>query len=62
MIWIATGNKRLDGHIRALMNFNSELDTPACMNSPLTSSDIETLRKRIKSINTLLNKVAKRKK
>jgi len=62
MIWISTGNKWLDGHIRALMNFHDELDTSACMNSPLTSSDIETLEKRIKSINTLLNKVAKRKK
>lgn len=60
MIWSATGNQWLDNHIRNLMNFNSELDTGACIHSPLTNDEIEALRKKFKSINTLLAKVAKR--
>ena len=59
-IWEMTGNKWLDSKLRAIMDFNSELNTSACHNSPLTQDEMETLNKRFKSINLLLNKVAKR--
>lgn len=59
-MWEMTGNKWLDDKIRDVMNFNSELNSPACQNSPLTQDEMETLNKRFKSINSLLNKVAKR--
>lgn len=59
-IWAMTGDKWLDSKIRDIMNFNSELNSLACHNSPLTQDEIETLNKRFKSINLLLNKVAKR--
>ena len=59
-MWEMTGNKWLDGKIRAIMDFNSELNSPACHNSPLTRDEMEALNKRFKSINLLLNKVAKR--
>lgn len=42
------------------MNFNSELDSGACIHSPLTNDEIVALRRKFKSINTLLTKVAKR--
>ena len=35
-IWEMTGNKWLDSKLRAIMDFNSELNTSACHNSPLT--------------------------
>ena len=59
-IWELTGNKWLDSKIRDIMDFNSELNSLACHNSPLTQDEMETLNKRFKSINLLLNKVAKR--
>ena len=59
-IWEMTGNKWLDSKIRAIIDFNSELNSLACHNSPLTRDEMETLNKRFKSINLLLNKVAKR--
>lgn len=59
-MWKLTGNKWLDSKIRAIMDFNSELNTHACHTSPLTQDEIETLNRRFKSINLLLNKVAKR--
>lgn len=59
-MWEMTGNKWLDSKIKAVMDFNSELNSLACHNSPLTQDEIETLNKRFKSINTLLTKVAKR--
>lgn len=49
MLWIKTGNKWLDGKVIELMN------------SPLTTEEVETIERRLKSLNTLLNKVAKRK-
>ena len=61
MIWIKTGNKWLDGKVVELMNFHDELNSLACMNSPLTTEEVETIERRLKSLNTLLNKVAKRK-
>lgn len=60
MIWYKTGNMWLDNKMNEIMQFNSELDTPAAMNSPLTDEERETLHRRFKSINLLLNKVAKR--
>ena len=60
MIWTTTGNQWLDSKIRDIMNFNSELDSGACMHSPLTNDEIAALRRKFKSINTLLTKVAKR--
>lgn len=60
MIWYKTGNMWLDNKMNEIMQFNSELDTPAAMNSPLTNEERETLHRRFKSINLLLNKVAKR--
>ena len=62
MLWIKTGNKWLDGKVIELMNFHDELKSLACMNSPLTTEEVETIKRRLKSLNTLLNKVAKRKK
>ena len=62
MLWIKTGNKWLDGKVVELMNFHNELKSLACMNSPLTTEEVETIKRRLKSLNTLLNKVAKRKK
>ena len=59
-MWSMTGDKWLDSKIRAVMDFNSELNSLACHNSPLTRDEMETLNKRFKSINSLLNKVAKR--
>lgn len=59
-MWEMTGNKWLDSKIKAIMDFNSELNSLACHNSPLTLDEMETLNKRFKSINLLLNKVAKR--
>lgn len=59
-IWGMTGDKWLDSKIKAVMDFNSELNSLACHNSPLTQDEVETLNKRFKSINLLLNKVAKR--
>ena len=59
-MWKLTGDKWLDSKIRAIMDFNSELNTAACHNSPLTRDEMETLNKRFKSINSLLNKVASR--
>ncbi len=59
-MWAMTGNKWLDSKIKAVMDFNSELNSLACHNSPLTQDEVETLNKRFKSINSLLNKVAKR--
>ena len=59
-MWGMTGDKWLDSKIRDIMNFNSELNSPACHTSPLTQDEMTTLNKRFKSINTLLNKVAKR--
>lgn len=60
MVWMSTGNFWLDNKIKDLINFNSELDTGACMNSPLTNDEIAALRKKFKSINVLLTKVARR--
>ena len=60
MMWMDTGNRWLDGHIRALYNFHSEIDSCAGIASPLTAEERETLHRRFKSINTLLCKVAKR--
>lgn len=60
MMWMTTGNHWLDSKIKDVMNFNSELDTGACMNSPLTNDEIAALRKKFKSINILLTKVARR--
>ena len=59
-MWAMTGNKWLDSKIRAVMDFNSELNSPAAHSSPLTVDDRIALNKKFKSINTLLNKVAKR--
>lgn len=59
-MWSMTGDKWLDSKIKAMMDFNSELNSLACHNSPLTQDEMETLNKRFKSINLLLNKVAKR--
>ena len=59
-MWSMTGDKWLDSKIKAMMDFNSELNSLACHNSPLTQDEMETLNKRFKSINALLNKVAKR--
>ena len=59
-MWTMTGDKWLDSKIKAIMDFNSELNSAACHNSPLTQDEMETLNKRFKSINLLLNKVAKR--
>lgn len=61
MIWYKTGNMWLDNKMNEIMKFNSELNTPAAMNSPLTDEERETLHRRFKSINLLLTKVAKRK-
>jgi hypothetical protein len=61
MLWIKTGNKWLDGKVVELMNFHDELKSLACTNSPLTTEEVETIERRLKSLNTLLNKVAKRK-
>ena len=58
--WAMTGNKWLDSKIKDIMDFNSELNSLACHTSPLTQDEVETLNKRFKSINSLLNKVAKR--
>ena len=58
--WELTGNKWLDSKIKDIMDFNSELNSLACHNSPLTQDEMTTLNKRFKSINSLLNKVAKR--
>lgn len=60
MMWATTGNQWLDSKIKDIANFNSELDTGACMNSPLTNDEIAALRKKLKSINVLLTKVARR--
>ena len=59
-MWAMTGNKWLDSKIKDIMDFNSELNSLACHNSPLTQDEVTTLNKRFKSINSLLNKVAKR--
>ena len=59
-MWAMTGNKWLDSKIRAVMDFNSELNSLAAHSSPLTVDDRIALNKKFKSINTLLNKVAKR--
>lgn len=59
-MWSMTGNKWLDSNIRAIMDFNSELNSPAAHSSPLTVDERIALNKKFKSINTLLNKVAKR--
>ena len=59
-MWAMTGNKWLDSKIKDIMDFNSELNSLACHNSPLTQDEMTTLNKRFKSINSLLNKVAKR--
>lgn len=60
MIWTSTGNQWLDSKIQDIMNFNSELDSGACIHLPLTNDEIAALRRKFKSINTLLTKVAKR--
>lgn len=60
MIWYKTGNMWLDNKMNEIMQFNSELDTSAAMNSPLTDEEREILHRRFKSINLLLTKVAKR--
>ena len=59
-MWAMTGDRWLDSKIKAIMDFNSELNSLACHNSPLTQDEVTTLNKRFKSINSLLNKVAKR--
>lgn len=40
-----TGNPWLDGHVRNLMDFHSELDSCAAIASPLTAEEIDTLHK-----------------
>lgn len=60
MMWMETGSPWLDRHVKNLMNFNSELSSCAAMASPLTAEEIDALHRRIKSINTVLCKVAKR--
>ena len=59
-MWAMTGNKWLDSKIKAIMDFNTELNSAACHTSPLTRDEMETLNRRFKSINLLLNKVARR--
>lgn len=59
-MWAMTGDKWLDSKIRAVMDFNSELNSFAAHSSPLTVDERIALNKKFKSINTLLNKVAKR--
>ena len=48
MIWTTTGNQWLDSKIRDIMNFNSELDSGACMHSPLTNDEIAALAQSIR--------------
>ena len=60
MIWYKTGNMWLDNRMNDIIQFHSELYTPAAINSPLTDEERETIHRRFKSINTLLTKVAKR--
>ena len=60
MIWYKTGNMWLDNRMNDIMQFHSELYTPAAINSPLTDEERETIHRRFKSINALLTKVAKR--
>jgi Trp operon repressor len=60
MIWYKTGNIWLDQRMDDIIQFNSELYTPAALNSPLTDDEREALHRRFKSINSLLTKVAKR--
>ena len=59
-MWAMTGNKWLDSKIRDIMDFNTELNSLAAHSSPLTVDERIALNKKFKSINTLLNKVAKR--
>ena len=61
MLWVKTGNKWLDRKVVELMNFHDELKSLACINSPLTTEEVEAIERRLKSLNALLNKVAKRK-
>ena len=42
MLWIKTGNKWLDGKVIELMNFHDELKSFACINSPLTTDEVES--------------------
>lgn len=60
MIWTATGNEWIDARIRDLVNFDSGLDTAACQASPLTPEEVEAIRRKLKSFNSLFTKVAKR--
>lgn len=60
MIWSATGNYWLDGWIRHVMNFESELDSPACSRAPLDSKDREDLRKCVEKLNKINQRIRKR--
>ena len=60
MIWSTIGNKWFDKWIREISSLNSQLDSCACDNSPLTFIETEELRKAFKKINKVNTKIAKR--
>ena len=60
MIWSTIGNKWFDKWIREISSLNSQLDSCACDDSPLTFIEIEELRKAFKKINKVNTKIVKR--
>lgn len=60
MIWSLTGNQWLDNKFRQIINFSIELGSAACRNSLLDAKDIETMKKCIKKLNKVNQRIAKR--
>lgn len=64
MICYSTGNTWLDRRLREVLNFYTELNTPACLSdSNITSKDREDIRKalaRFEAISKRIHKKAKK--
>jgi hypothetical protein len=60
MIWYQTGNKWLDTVVSKCMSINSELDSCACINSPLKAEEVQKIQKAMKTCNKVFEAVYKR--
>ena len=64
MMCYSTGNTWLDRRLREVLNFYTELNTPACLSDPyITSKDREDIKKalaRFEAISKRIHKKAKK--
>lgn len=60
MIWQCTGNTWLDNWIRQAVHLQNELDSSACLHSPLDRKDREDIQKCLEKLCKINKRVSKR--